>query len=165
MRSDLVPPGWPPEVLPPQAPDWERSAVAWLYDLCPPDYRSHEVLRRHPVLLARFAAGHVRSAVEAARDGIRTARAELRDVVPPEAVEAAIDPDKSGERAELYRDPDVGVGTEQARWERSPGPSSDPGQRPGPLDPGENDPDTPTGFASFERPGEDGNWEDAERGH
>ena len=80
------------------------------------------------------------------------------------SVEAAIDPDKSGERAELYRDPDVGVGTEQARWERSPGPSSDPGQRPGPLDPGENDPDTPTGFASFERPGEDGNWEDAERG-
>jgi hypothetical protein len=71
-------------------PDWERSAVGWLYDLCPPDYRAHEVLRRYPVLLARFAAGHVRSGVEAARDGIRTARAELRDVVPPEAVEAAI---------------------------------------------------------------------------
>ena len=90
MSRDLVPPGWPPEVLPPQAPDWERSAVAWLYDLCPPDYRAHEVLRRYPVLLARFAAGHVASAVEAARDGIRTARAELRGVVPPEAVEAAI---------------------------------------------------------------------------
>ena len=90
VRRQLVPPGWPPEVLPPQAPDWERSAVAWLYDLCPPDYRAHEVLRRYPVLLARFAAGHVRSAVDAARDGIRTARAELRDVVPPEAVEAAI---------------------------------------------------------------------------
>ena len=87
---DLVPPGWPPEVLPPQAPEWERSAVGWLFDLCPADYRAHEVLRRHPVVLARFAGGHVGSAVEAARDGIRTARAELHGVVPPEVVDAAI---------------------------------------------------------------------------
>ena len=86
----LVPPGWPPEVLPPQAPDWERSAVGWLFDLCPADYRAHEVLRRHPVVLARFAAGHVGSAVEAARHGIRTARAELAGVVLPEVVDAAI---------------------------------------------------------------------------
>ena len=85
-----LPPGWPDDVRPPGAPDWEQTAVAWLFDLVPPDYRAHEVLRRYPVLLARFAAGHVRSAVDTARDGIRTARAELRDVVPPEAVEAAI---------------------------------------------------------------------------
>ena len=87
---DLVPPGWPPEVLPPQAPDWERSAVGWLFDLCPADYRAHEVLRRHPVVLARFAAGHVGSAVEAARHGIRTIRADLRGVVGPEVVDASI---------------------------------------------------------------------------
>ena len=70
-----VPPGWPEQVLPPQAPDWERSAVAWLYDLCPPDYRAHEVLRRHPVLLARFAAGHVAAGVAAAREGRRLLQA------------------------------------------------------------------------------------------
>ena len=87
---ELVPPGWPAAVLPPQAPEWERSATAWLFDLCPPDYRAHDVLRRHPVLLARFAAGHVASGVAAARDGMATARADLRGVVPPEAVEAAI---------------------------------------------------------------------------
>ncbi|MDP3712707.1 MAG: hypothetical protein Q8R60_09505 [Mycobacteriales bacterium] len=87
---DLVPPDWPVEVLPPQAPDWERSAVAWLFDLCPPDYRAHEVLRAHPVVLARFAAGHVAAAVQAARDGIATARADLRGVVPPDVVEAAL---------------------------------------------------------------------------
>ena len=87
---DLTPPGWPPEVLPPQAPDWERSAVGWLFDLCPADYRAHEVLRRHPVVLARFAAGHVGAGVEAARHGIRTARAELARVVAPEVVDAAI---------------------------------------------------------------------------
>ena len=85
-----MPPGWPAEVLPPQAPDWERSAIAWLFDLCPPDYRAHEVLRRHPVVLARFAAGHVTSAVEAARAGLRTVRADLRGVVPPAAIDAAI---------------------------------------------------------------------------
>jgi hypothetical protein len=89
-NRDLVPPGWPPEVLPPHAEDWERSAVAWLYDLCPPDYRAHDVLRRYPVVLARFAAGHVESAVEAARAGLRTVRADLRGVVPPEALDAAI---------------------------------------------------------------------------
>ncbi len=86
----LVPPGWPAAVLPPQAPDWERSAVGWLFDLCPPDYRAHEVLRRHPAVLARFAAGHVRAGVEAARDGLRSLRAELRGVVPHEVVEAAL---------------------------------------------------------------------------
>ena len=96
---ELVPPGWPQEVLPPQAPDWERSAVAWLFDQCPPDYRVHDVLRAHPVVLARFARGHVEAAVEAARQGIRTARADLRDVVTPEVVEAVLGAyDREGRR-------------------------------------------------------------------
>jgi hypothetical protein len=77
-------------VLPPQAPDWERSAVAWLFDLCPPDYRAHDVLRTHPIVLARFAKGHLNAAVDAARQGLRTLRADLQGVVPPEVVEAAI---------------------------------------------------------------------------
>jgi hypothetical protein len=89
-RRDLVPPGWPVEVLPPQAPDWERSAVAWLFDLCPPDYRAHEVLRRHPVVLSRFAGQHVAAGVQAARDGLRTIRAELGGVVAQDVIEAAI---------------------------------------------------------------------------
>jgi hypothetical protein len=87
---DLVPPGWPVEVLPPQAADWERSAVAWLFDLCPPDYRAHDVLRKHPVVLSRFAAQHLAAAVQAARDGLRTVRAELGDLVGPDVIEAAI---------------------------------------------------------------------------
>ena len=87
---ELVPPGWPTEVRPPQVADWERSAVAWLFDLCPPDYRAHEVLRKHPVVLSRFAAQHVAAAVQAARDGLRTVRAELSELVPPDVIEAAI---------------------------------------------------------------------------
>ena len=101
-RRDLVPPGWPAAVLPPQAPDWERSAIGWLFDLCPADYRAHEVLRRHPVVLARFAAGHVESAVEAARRGIRTARADLSGLVPVDVVEAALAAyDREGRRLVL----------------------------------------------------------------
>lgn len=89
-RRDLVPPGWPDQVLPPQAADWERSATAWLFDLCPAEYRAHDVLRRHPVVLARFAAGHVDAGVQAARDGLRTLRADLAALVPPEVLDAAV---------------------------------------------------------------------------
>jgi len=86
----VTPPGWPAEVHPPGAPDWERTAVAWLFDLCPPDYRAHEVLRRHPVVLARFAAEHVSSGADAAQRGLATARADLRDVVAADVIDAAI---------------------------------------------------------------------------
>jgi hypothetical protein len=77
-------------VRPPGSPEWEGSAAAWLFDLCPPDYRAHEVLRRHPVVLARFAAHHVQAGIEAARTGLSAARADLRDVVPAETVAAAV---------------------------------------------------------------------------
>jgi hypothetical protein len=85
-----VPPGWPEQVLPPGAPDWERTAVAWLFDLVPHDYRAHDVLRRYPVLLARFAADHVAAGLEAARTGWRTVRVDLADQLPAEAMEAAM---------------------------------------------------------------------------
>ncbi len=85
-----LPPGWPDEVRPPGAPDWERTAVAWLFDLVPPDYRAQEVLRRYPVLLARFAADHVAAGLAAARVGWRTVRVELADHLPVEAIEAAV---------------------------------------------------------------------------
>jgi hypothetical protein len=85
-----APVGWPAGVRPPGAPDWQRSAVAWLYDLCPPDYRRYDVLKRYPVVLARFAADSVAAAEEAAKHGLATVRSELRDMVPPEAIEAAV---------------------------------------------------------------------------
>src|SRR3712207_7595058 len=52
------PPGWPFQVHPPGAPGWERTAASWLLDICPPEYRSYPVLRRHDVVLARFALLH-----------------------------------------------------------------------------------------------------------
>jgi hypothetical protein len=86
-----VPPGWPPSVQPPGADGFERTAVAFLIDLCPPDYRAYDVLRRQPLVLARFAAHHVNGAIEAAREGYRMARTELRDAVPPEVVGEALE--------------------------------------------------------------------------
>ena len=90
MSRAVVPPGWPEEVRPAGTPEWERTATAWLFDLCPPDYRAHDVLRKHPVVLARFAARHVASAVEAARLGYSTTRDDLRDVADTTTIEAAL---------------------------------------------------------------------------
>ena len=90
MRTLVTPPGWPTEVRPPDAPDWERTAVNWLFDICPPEYRSHQALRRHVVVLARFAVLHVEASQAACRRGLSEARAELRDVADLDVVEAAV---------------------------------------------------------------------------
>jgi hypothetical protein len=90
VTAPAVPPGWPEEVRPPDSPDWERTATAWLFDLCPPDYRLHDVLRNHSPVLARFAAHHVQAGIEAARRGLATARDDLREVADPETIAAAL---------------------------------------------------------------------------
>ena len=66
------------------------TAVAWLLDVVPPDYRLHGVLRRHPEALAAMARHHTAACVEGARQGYRTARTELAEVLPPHAVDAVL---------------------------------------------------------------------------
>ena len=90
MPTHVAPPGWPSEVRPPDAPDWERTAQAWLLDLCPPEFRAYPALRRHLVVLARFAVLHVEACQAAVRRGLSEARAGLRDVATPDVVEAAV---------------------------------------------------------------------------
>ena len=90
MDRLYAPPGWPPQVRPPGAPAWERTAVAWLLDVCPPEYRGYPVLRNHEVVLARFAVLHVDAAQAAVRRGLSEARGVLRDVVDPDTIEAAV---------------------------------------------------------------------------
>ena len=85
-----MPPAGRRQVRPPGAPDWERTAVGLAAGPLPPDYRAHEVLRRYPVLLARFAARPRAAGLEAARAGWRTVRVELADQLPPDAIEAAM---------------------------------------------------------------------------
>ena len=84
-----TPPGWPGRVRPPNTPDWEATAAAFLLDCCPADYRAYPVLRRHPVVLARFAAEFVESQVRASADGLAGVRTSLADHVPPEVVQSA----------------------------------------------------------------------------
>jgi hypothetical protein len=90
VPTHVAPPGWPAEVRPPDAPGWEHTAANWLLDLCPADYRGYAALRRHVVVLARFAVLHVEASQAACRRGLSEARADLRDVALPDVVEAAV---------------------------------------------------------------------------
>jgi hypothetical protein len=86
----VAPPGWPRQVRPPDAPDWESSAASWLLDLCPADYRGYPGLRRHVVVLARFAVLYVEASQAACRRGLSETRADLREVAGDEVIDAAI---------------------------------------------------------------------------
>lgn len=91
MSALVTPPGWPRQVRPPDAPAWERTAVNWLLDICPPEYRAYPALRRHDVVLARFAVLHVEACQAACRQGLSEARSALREVAAPDVVEAAVE--------------------------------------------------------------------------
>jgi len=85
-----LPPGWPTGVHPPDSDEFETTAIAWLLDVVPPDYRLHGVLRRHPVALAAMARHHTAACVEGDRQGYRTARTELGEALPPHVVDAVL---------------------------------------------------------------------------
>ena len=72
-------------------PEWERTAVNWLLDICPPEYRGYPGLRRHPVLLARFAVLHVEASQAAVSRGLSEGRGVLRDVAGEAEVAAALE--------------------------------------------------------------------------
>jgi hypothetical protein len=78
-------------VRPPGAPGWEHTAINWLLDICPPEYRSYPALRRHEVVLARFAVLQVEALQLATRRGLSEARSELREVANLDVIEAAVD--------------------------------------------------------------------------
>lgn len=101
-EGSWVPAGWPAVVHPPGSPDWERTAVAFLFDCCPADYRAYPCLRRHPVVLASFAAAFVGSQVRACADSLALVRRDLEELVAPQVVQAAVDIWQS-ESAKLQR--------------------------------------------------------------
>ena len=91
MPTSRVPPGWPAEVPPPDAPGWERRATGWLFDLCPADLRAHDVLKRHPIVLAYVAVGQIDGALGGLQAAVASARADLRDDVSPSVITEVID--------------------------------------------------------------------------
>jgi hypothetical protein len=118
MDRLVTPPGWPARVRPPGAPDWERTAVVWLLDLCPPDYRGYPLLRRHDVVLARFAALHVEGCQAAVRRGLSEARGALRGLVEPGTVERAVEVWQAEEARLLAERRAVGLVEEALRGRR-----------------------------------------------
>lgn len=64
--------------------------MAWLFDQCPPDYRGYDVLRRYPVVLAHVAKGCLAAAVDAAEEGVRSVRHDLREAVSPQVIDEAV---------------------------------------------------------------------------
>jgi hypothetical protein len=87
----VAPPGWPAGVRPAGSSDWERTAVNWLLDVCPPEYRGYPGLRRHPVVLARFAVLHVEASQAAVERGLSEGRGVLRDVAGEGEIAAALE--------------------------------------------------------------------------
>lgn len=85
-----TPPGWPRGVPDPESPEFAGRVVGWLLDLCPAEYRGHDVLRRYPVILARLATLHAEASLGAARAAYAGARRDLAGRVPPEAVDETL---------------------------------------------------------------------------
>ncbi|HYK28969.1 MAG TPA: hypothetical protein VEV61_13475 [Streptosporangiaceae bacterium] len=90
-QGGSIPTGWPDGVHPPGSPGFEQTAVNWLLDVVPPEYRLHTVLVRHPIALAAVACHHLTACVEGARKGYRTARAELGKDLPPGSLAAVLE--------------------------------------------------------------------------
>jgi hypothetical protein len=87
--SGYAPPGWPSQVRPPGAPGWEATAIAYLLDCCPADFRAYRVLRNHPEVLAQFAVQFVNGQHQASQEGLAEVRISLSEYVEPDVVEAA----------------------------------------------------------------------------
>lgn len=89
MTLGYTPPGWPGEVRPPGAEDWEATATAYLLDCCPPDFRAYTLLRRHPVVLARFAVEFVEGQHRSAQSGLAGIRVSLAHRVEVDVIDEA----------------------------------------------------------------------------
>lgn len=85
-----MPPGWPDAVPPPGAPGWQRRAVGWLLDLCPPDYRAYPLLTRQPLVLAYLTAQHVQACLDGVARATAGVRAQLTSRVGAPVVEEAL---------------------------------------------------------------------------
>ncbi len=81
-----APPGWPADLPPPVADEFEARVGGWLLDRCPPEVRASFTIRRHPLALAHVALYHSTAAVAGQREAYRAARRELAPLLPTEAV-------------------------------------------------------------------------------
>lgn len=88
--TTAIPPGWPRDLPPPQTDEFGQRVVGWLLDRVPGGWRSHPVLRRHPLALAALARHHLDGELTGLRQAYSAARRELADVVPPGELESIL---------------------------------------------------------------------------
>ena len=88
--ASSVPAGWPVGVHPPGSEGFEDTAVRWLLEVVPGEYRQYDVLRRYPVALALLARHHTAACAEGARQGYRAVRTELGEDIPPRAIDEVL---------------------------------------------------------------------------
>jgi hypothetical protein len=73
-----VPPQWPTQVdLPCGDPAWEQSAVRWMLELVPGEWRSYRILVQNPIMLARDTRLLLAGQLQARRDSYARARTEI----------------------------------------------------------------------------------------
>jgi hypothetical protein len=114
-----TPPGWPSGLCSPENPEFPQRCVAWLLDVGPPEFRSHEVFRRHPLVLVHVTAAHVSASLAGFRAAYSAARRDLADWAGPETIEATLRAlEREGARlAALTREVDlVGEALRGATW-------------------------------------------------
>ena len=86
MPSSVAPPGWPSDLPPPGTDAFGARVSGWLLDRCPPEVRGSLVMRRYPLALAHVALRHTEATVAGQREAYRSARRELAEALPPEAL-------------------------------------------------------------------------------
>lgn len=69
--------------------------MEFLLDCCPSGFRNHPMLRKQPLVLARFAAWQLDGAARAGELDLRSLRTVLATQVPPEVV---------GQAAEVWQE-------------------------------------------------------------
>ncbi|MGC0421055.1 hypothetical protein [Embleya sp. AB8] len=89
-------PGTPVAVM------FDPRAAEELYELCPPGYRNHEVLRRYPLLLVRLARHHLQAELAELRQEYSDLRRELSEHLPVHAIPQALAVYRA-EAAEIHR--------------------------------------------------------------
>jgi hypothetical protein len=65
---------------------WQRTAVGWLLDHCPAEYRTYPVVRRQPAVLTWLTELQVEAQIAGARHAYARARRELGPSLGPEVV-------------------------------------------------------------------------------
>jgi hypothetical protein len=64
-------------VPPPVGTEWIPDAVKWLLDHAPAEYRGYPLLRRQPLVLARFVTWHIDGCRTATDQGLARVRTSL----------------------------------------------------------------------------------------